>query len=757
MKKNILKVMIVAGLIALSADLRAFTAVTSGLWSNAATWGGVGPGASVSNQDIIIPSGITVDLDMDVTFNGLSNSFWVTGMLMNTNNHMVNVVTGTVTGSGTVDIHKLVLGALSSFVSVTGPLTLDVLRNEGTAMNLMSAVVINDTLDLEQGAVVIGSGSSLQFMLNDVVRVNSGVLVNNGGVMITGAYYDVWYVGISKIASEELNSGYVRDVNILLNSNAETVTLNDNVIVNGVLNMVAGHVALNGNRLRLNGDLAANSGAMFESSGASDLVIDGTGNLTSPLHFDVGSTLDELVISRDTFDVHLESELGITGHLRMESGYFVVDNTANLVMNASSWISMVAGELEINGSLDGTQSYNVEYIGDSLLTGAELSGSGLNDLTIYTWNANMAITLTQNVTVPGNFILANGALVLDTFGITFLGDFTQTSNTQIRGTSLSDMNFSMSTSANDTLWMGTGSGLENLTLNIPPSSVLFVGRNLVIYNELTLLSGRLETNWDGVYILNGSITGASDTRYIITSGPNGLHRELQAGDPVYQEFPIGTMNHYAPLALKQNLGNPNGLVMARVMEGVWTDGDSGTDVSITQSVVNKTWEIMPDSGLTSLDITVRTGWLSTCEMNGFDRQNCYIKNYYNSAWDSYPVAAAGIGTFGTYTSERLNIPNGGFMAVADNASPLNVAEAPVTDENVYPNPTNDFITTNFENPGNDMLQYEIFDATGRLVYSMSSADQRNVIDFRGFDRGAYTMRVTNLSTNEMITKQIIKS
>src|ERR1044072_2199466 len=87
MKTTILRITSVAVGMMISAHVFAFTAVTSGLWSNAATWGGVGPGSTVTAQDIIIPTGITVDMDVNVVFNGEVNSFSVNGTLMSTGNH----------------------------------------------------------------------------------------------------------------------------------------------------------------------------------------------------------------------------------------------------------------------------------------------------------------------------------------------------------------------------------------------------------------------------------------------------------------------------------------------------------------------------------------------------------------------------------------------------------------------------------------------------------------------------------------------
>lgn len=761
MKKHLLKLFIVCGLIALSADLRAFTAVQSGPWSDGNTWGGVGPGSTVTNQDIIIPSGITVDLDIDVTFNGTLNSFWVTGLINGSMTNEIRLEAGTITGSGTIYARKLTLAGPTAFYSFTGPLHVEVLRNEGTIANLASMVVIHDTLDLEAGAVTIGSGADLQLLLNSNVRVNNGALVNSGGIFTTGFLYDVWYFGGTKTSGEELNSGTTRDIHVLLNSNAVSLSLGTNVLVNGTLDMTAGHVILNNKRLRIYGDLSANPGAIFEAAGTSDLVIGGSGTpLSSNLNFAVGSSLDELIISRGLETVHLESELTVTGALRLEEGFFEIDATGNLVMGNGCWISVVQGGMIQTGSFDGTQTYNVEYIGDSRTTGPEITGSGLNDLTVYLWYPAMIITLNQDLTIPGNFILSYGTFDMDTFSLRFDGDFYQsTTNSWIRASYLCDLTFSMSTSVNDSIRLDFGSsmGLHNLIIDLPIGSVITLASGVVVINEVNLMSGRIRTGNYSLYVNGpGSILNYNEDRYIETSPGGALRMHVQANQPTYDVFPVGTATAYAPVGIKQMAPALGGFFIVNVMDGVWTNGTTGTNVATSQTVVNKTWTITRDSAqLINMDLFC--GWLVSDEMNGFDRSQCFIKNYYNSAWDSYTIGAATAGNNNTYQVERLGIPNGGVFVVVDNSSPLTVEETTPAGFALYPNPATDQLNVQVENPDNAEFRYELFDATGRLIMSEQNGNSKNGFDLSAYESGSYILHITNLANGEVITRKVIKS
>ena len=164
MKTNLLKRAFAAGVMymAFITTMSAFTAVTSGDWSNAATWGGVAPGASVSNQDISIPNGITVNLDMDVTFSGLLNSFAVNGTLNSSASHSLSIGQGTFSGSGAVSIGMLEFTNLLATMSYTGTLSVDHFKNSGAALNIGGAVSIADTLNLDAGSIVLNTGANMQ-------------------------------------------------------------------------------------------------------------------------------------------------------------------------------------------------------------------------------------------------------------------------------------------------------------------------------------------------------------------------------------------------------------------------------------------------------------------------------------------------------------------------------------------------------------------------------------------------------------------
>lgn len=751
--------MVVAGLIATTADLRAFTAVTSGSWSNAATWGGVGPGSSVVNQDIIIPSGISVNMDTDVTFNGVANTFSVTGTLNSPGNFNLHMTAGTLAGSGTVDVRRLRLSTAAVY-SFSGTAFLDVLQNMGAVINISSTVMIADTLDLEQGTVMIGSGGDLHLLSNSNVRVNNGTLSNTGGNLVTGVPYDVWYVGITKFTGEELNSASVRDVNIMLNSNAEDVMMSGNLTVNGDLNMVTGHLALNGKRLHLNGDLIRNSGAIFEAGGASDLVVAGGGGpTTSSLEFSAGSTLDELVISRDTEHVHLASDLTVTGVVRLQEGKLHVDNGYTLSMGSGSLVSVTEGRLMLDGSFNGTALYNLEYIGGTGFATGETSGSGLNNVTINLTSPGAMVSQTTHMTVNGTFSLLNGRWeVYDGYKLSLLGAYDQVQGTELRGDQSSSLVLSMENIVDDTIWMSIADPTwDTLIMDLESASIVTFMRNVGIHSYLDLSGGRIRIV-DSLITVGppGIIVNESDSTYVITSGA-GYMRRFNMSNLTPVHYPIGTLEHYLPVTITNDAFAQGGMIRVRVCDGIFSDGETGIDESSTTACVGKTWVVDPDTGV-PLNMTFRVGWDALAELNMFDRNNAYIKGYWNQTWNPYTAGmAVPAGWTNAWELERLQVLDAGAFAVVDSTNLMSVPETAPGSASVYPNPVNDVVNVNLANPNGDQMQFELYDAAGRRVMSTSTANEQNQFDLRNYEAGTYTMRITNLSTNEVTTQLIIKS
>src|SRR5687768_14131347 len=107
----------------------ALTAVRSGNWSDASTWqGNKAPPGKIVDQDITIPQGITVNLDVDVIFSGEENLLGVDGWLRSITAHDLEIRQGTLAGEGNIEIHRLIFSARGN-ISFTGNLRVNIFEN----------------------------------------------------------------------------------------------------------------------------------------------------------------------------------------------------------------------------------------------------------------------------------------------------------------------------------------------------------------------------------------------------------------------------------------------------------------------------------------------------------------------------------------------------------------------------------------------------------------------------------------------------
>ncbi|CAN5883122.1 hypothetical protein BH11BAC7_BH11BAC7_16790 [soil metagenome] len=759
MKTRLLKSAIVAVLIAISTNMFAYTAVTSGPWSSATTWGGLAPGATVSNQDIIIPTGITVDLDIDVLFNGLINSFTVDGTLNSAGNFNVSIQAGAFAGSGNVDIHRLSFSGLLVTSSYSGSFVLNSLQNQGAAITFAATGTVSDTLDLDAGSFILGTGSNVTMQNNSSIRINAGTLTSTGGLLTTGSPYDVWYLGNSKTTGLEVNSSNLRNLHIDLNDNTQVITQGiNNLDINGTLNLTTGRLDFSANQLTLKGDfMTGSTAALLIANGTSDLTIMGAGPMTSTMIFTATSSVNNLELDRTSGTAKLGSALAIVGTVFLTDGDLVLMSGSTLTMNASSTVQVMDGNfIENGGTFVGTASYNVDYIGSSHTAGVELTGAGLNDVMVGLSSANDTVMLADNVIINGNLDMNMGMMALEGNDLTLDGTFDQNANAQFVGDSTSEMTLNL-TSTGDTLYfMGGSRHLDQLTINIPTGTSILLATDLTVHNSLDLMSGKIEiTNANLYFSPSASVTGFDDTRYIVTAGSGQVSMRVNSNS-VYVTFPIGTTANYSPAFIQQSASGNTGDFLIRTMPNVYSSGTSGFDASSTEGVVDRSWVVNAASNVV-VNMNIRLGWKQTEEVNGFNRNQAHIAKYNNSTWDSYMNSAATAGPNTTYEITRMTTTSGGVFAVVDSSAVLGMHNETITAAiNVYPNPTADVVTIETGSAHTNYL-YEVFDATGNLVTSASNANPVNKFDLASYSTGFYFIKITNVETHAMITKRIVKN
>jgi hypothetical protein len=509
----------------------------------------------------------------------------------------------------------------------------------------------------------------------------------------------------------------------------------------------------------INGDYIGGLGAQFETNNAEIIIDGGAGPLTRDFDFSTGSTLAELSVDRNLVTVRLASPITITDTLHLLDGTLRLLPGANLVLASGTEVDVYDGVIyPTGGSFDGSQLYNVYYSGPTYSAGTELTGAGLNNVTVNLFAAGMIVDMdTTNVTVNGNFNLIRGNWNLNDNRLELAGTYDRGVYGQFMGTALSELYLHMSTVANDTIVFDTNApALEELIIEIPAASMVQLGSNVSIHGQVTFVSGKIDVA-DGRLTIGQAATlvGYDDTKYVVTSGTGSLRRYVNLNNSML-EYPVGTATSYSPAEVQQVDSAVAGYVLVRCMNGVYTGGYTGANIAGWESVVNRTWIIVADTTMAyNYDMNVRLFWQMTDEVNGFDRNSAFITHYDNWMWDTDTAAAATAGPFNTYQLTRTDgFTTGGAFAVVDSSVPLGI---PTTDANgvkVYPNPAESFVNVSLAT--SETHVFELYDAAGKLIHTFSNSNAVNQIDMTNYENGCYILKVADANGTPVHTQRIVK-
>lgn len=727
-----------------SVSAATYTAISSGAWSNASIWaGGVSPGSSISLLDnVVINAGATVTLDSDVQFSGLLTSLEVDGTLqsVSSDNYLLDMNSGVLSGTGTITLYKLRFGTTGT-MTFSGTSSVDKLWNSSTTLNLVGQLSVNDSLFLDAGTFNLSTGGTLTFMSASVIRVDGGTMTASSGLLNNSNNYSVVYVGSNKTTGLELAGSGLTDVWVNLDDNTQILSIGGDVTIEGVLHHNQGMIGLNGASLTLMDDYMSQSGAIFIGSATSNLAIEGSSTLSSTLAFDAsGADLNDLTIniSDNNGNAHVSSNLSIHGSLMLEDGDFIL-TSGTLTMATGSEIVVTDGHMgNTGGSYDGTNAYDVTYTSTASTTsGLELTGSGLNDLAIEMDNASDSVQVMNTTTVNGELNLENGGMGLNGYDLVLEGSLATTSDGWLSGDDQSDLTFNTGT-LDDTLWTSaTANSFGTVTINSDDASDLMVGNNLHAAN-IMMSTGGLHI-WDNEIWLDptGSITGADANRYVLIDGSGSLVMNVQVSAP-YAMYPVGTDGGYAPVGLQQNSGT-TGYFKVNSVNGVWSNGLTGTNMALTGSVVDRTWDISSVSG-GSLNLNLMTMWQSAFELNGFDRTDSYIMHYTGGSWDAASQTGSAAVTVGSmFQLERTNITSLSPFAVRDGAV-TGIEENTEIVAGVYPNPVQDKLTCLMA--FDETTSASVVDLKGTVLHT-ENVNGNHSIDFSAYPNGVYFVNYTN--------------
>jgi len=522
-----------------------FTASTSGDFTSSSTWaGGIVPPTTLVTDQIVIPVGMTVNMNTDITINGVLADLNVQGGLTSTSTSVLTLTLGTLSGSGTVLVNTMNVEAASAF-AFTGTITANTINS--TLGFISSAdIYVNEMINLVAGDLTLVSGGSLDVATGGIIVIAGGGLnIGSGGSVGLTNSYKVWYIGNSAIAGIELTGSGLYDVTVDVISGS-TVTLTTHLTIAGELALIEGRLILAGNNLTINGNVAAGGNGTVTTTVLSSIALNSPAGTLGTITFtDATAAVNNLTVNVGTGnEARINGFLTVNGTLQLNTGVLSFHNTDLTVNGSISGAGMLSGSAgsdlsveTINGS---TTALNFAVGGQLVNNFNVAAGSGVSvtlgsDLTV---NGNLSLTGGSNLDINNNHLTLNplssltgtGSLIADADADLTINSTGGINTLRVVG-SIGD--FNMNTINGD---VALGADLTvNGVFNLQSGTLVLSARDLT-------LNGNISATGTGVI----SSTATSDIAVSSAVTPDGALRFLPSaqtvGNLTVSMFNLGLLN-----------------------------------------------------------------------------------------------------------------------------------------------------------------------------------------------------------------------
>jgi hypothetical protein len=472
--------------IAIQGFSTAFTAVSSGDWSNSATWGGTAPSFNNSADQVIIPSGITVTLDNDLVINGTTSLLTVNGVLISSSNTSLTSTYGTINGTGTINIGNAIFGT-GTILSFAGNFTTNTLYSATQDLQVTANFLVHQTLTLASGTMKLNSGSTLALSDNATIVITAGQLVTNGGSAVLSSSYSVVYNSGATVTGVELTGSGLTNVTVNVGS-GNTLTLGTDLSVKGLLTLSSGTLSLGISNLTLKGDLSASGSGNVKSTPASDITISSGVSMAGTLSFTGASSVKQLTINTGAnLESKISGDLTVTGTLDLVAG--------TLVLNSGTF--HIAGDISStsSGNISTTTTSSITISNQGAINGTLyfLAGSHVNNFTMIAGNA-VVLNIGSDFTIDGNLILTSGKINIGSHKLYVTGSVSGGNTNSYIITAVSGA-LAMNVSSTAAVRFHTGTPTAYYPAEISVSSGSASGRFDVAVND-NVYSGGINTGTD---------------------------------------------------------------------------------------------------------------------------------------------------------------------------------------------------------------------------------------------------------------------
>ncbi len=737
--------------------------------------GGSGIILSSSASNIVINSstGISGTINFGSTTNTVNN------LTVNVGNGNMVKTTGNLTVNGTLYLSSGTLSLNSLNLQITG----NVSTGTGDIVSTSSDLMINTSASISgalnfSGAsnglnnvtINVGPGNTVQvsgsITVSGTLTFSSGNLVlNNTNLTITGDVTSAGSGGITSTSGSNLYFNSTASMTGSLNFTGTGSSLNNLTVnvgsgnnakimgtlnVTGTLALTGGALSLNNTNLTLSGNLTSSANGGIISNSNSNITINGSASLTGAINFTGNSVINNFVLNIGTGNnAQITGSLTVAGNLNLASGTLAM-NSMNLTINGNILANA-------NGMISSNGASNLIIIASNSMTGSlnfTNAANALNNFSLTIGSGNTA-QLSGKLSVNGNLTLTSGTLVLSNADLTIAGDVAAGLGGIISSTSTSNLTISSSNSITGSLKFDNGNNtLHNFTVNIGGNGSVKLSSDLNIQGTLNFMGGKLDlSNNKLIFLASATVTGAGSSSYIITGSTGAVLMSMTAGSAA-TTFHVGTSTQYLPATITLNSGSSSGKVDVGVSENVFVSGTSGADLSLTQKLVDATWMVHSDI-TTNLNLNLQLGWAASAEVNGFNRNTCYISHYINSKWDASAVAAASVNG-SMYSMTRTNITSLSPFAVFEQGAISNGINAENVNStfSLYPNPASEQITVITNGSDENPVHLRIINMKGQVVKDVSVTNREENISVSTLEPGCYYIKMDN--ENTYVTKEFIK-
>ncbi len=492
-----------------------FTATTSGKFSNTSTWaGGVVPATIDLLDNIVIQSGVTVNMDNSVVLNGAAAQLDVEGTLNTTNNSSLKLNMGTLTGAGTLALQAVDLN-LGSAITFTGSLTMDTL-NAAIGFTSTAHIVVNKSLNLITGVLSLATGGGLSVSNNGTIVISGGSLsAAAGSSLILSGSYNVVYTGSSSLAGVELSGSGLNNLTINVNA-LSAVTLASDLTVAGTLSLTNGTLVLAGHNLTVNGMVSASGTGTITPTAVSNISINAAAGTVGTIVFSgLAATLNNLTINVGAGkQAFIGGKIMVAGTLQLNSGTLNFNNTS----------LVIGGLVSGSGSLSGNDSSNLSIsglVGASAALNFVSGGQLINNLTIAVGATN-APTLVSDLSVNGKLTLTGISNInLNGHSLTLAAGSSLVGLGSIAANATSDLVINATKGITSLKVIGT---LRNLTINTAGTDSVTLANDITAAGSLFLQNGSLVLKGHNLMINgdisaggNGTISSDSTSSIVITT------------------------------------------------------------------------------------------------------------------------------------------------------------------------------------------------------------------------------------------------